>query len=337
METNAQNNHKINLATIGTNFIVEKFINTAKDCPQININLIYSREITRAIQLGSNCSINSFTPCDSIDELAKTPDTDVVYIASPTFLHCSQTIKMLSARKNVLCEKPAASNLREWNEMVKTASDNNVLLLEAMRPIFTPGFHVIKNNLKKVGTIRKVFIQYCQYSSRYGKFKNGIIENAFRPELSNGALMDLGIYCIEVLVGLFGAPLNVTGKSVILPDSIDGEGTIIAEYPQMQAVIVYSKISDSGLSCEIQGEDGCISFNDIGCPKNVIFTPRKGEPEVLFNEPEQKDMYYEINDFIHMLSNKKEAAIYNSITCESLKITDEIRKQCNIVFPADNT
>lgn len=50
--------------------------------------------------------------------------------------------------------------------------------------------------------LRRVTLEYCQYSSRYDKFRQGEILNAFRPELANGAIMDIGVYPIYMLVQL---------------------------------------------------------------------------------------------------------------------------------------
>lgn len=40
---------------------------------------------------------------------------------------------MMKGKKHVLCEKAVASNLTEVEEMIKTAKENNVLLMEAMK------------------------------------------------------------------------------------------------------------------------------------------------------------------------------------------------------------
>lgn len=90
--------------------------------------------------------------------------------------------------------------------MIQAAKENQVVFMEAMKSVHTPGFKAMKEHLPKLGTVRRATIQYCQYSSRYDKFKNGIIENAFKPELSNGAIMDIGVYCVHFLAALFGMP-----------------------------------------------------------------------------------------------------------------------------------
>jgi predicted dehydrogenase len=78
--------------------------------------------------------------------------------------------------------------MKELEKMLKAAEDNGVILLEAMRSVFDLGFKAIEDNINKLGAIRRITFQYCQYSSRYDNFKKGIIENAFNPIFSNGYL-----------------------------------------------------------------------------------------------------------------------------------------------------
>ncbi|MFN1875165.1 Gfo/Idh/MocA family protein [Clostridioides difficile] len=87
--------------------------------------------------------------------MAKSKDIDAVYIASPNALHSKQTITCLKHKKHVLCEKSLASNLKEVKSMIKTAKDNNVLLMEAMRITCVPNFKAVKENLYKIGKIRR--------------------------------------------------------------------------------------------------------------------------------------------------------------------------------------
>ena len=46
---------------------------------------------------------------------------------------------------------------------------------------------------------------------------------------------------------------------------IDGAGTILAKYPNMIAEVEYSKITNSRIPSEIQGENGVILIHKINC------------------------------------------------------------------------
>ena len=108
-------------------------------------------------------------------------------------------------KKHTICEKAVASNVKELEEVLATAKENNVLFMEAIRTNVVPSISIIKDNLSKLGTVR-VYRNYSQYSSRYDAFKSGELPNIFNPKFSAGSLMDIGVYCIHPLVLLFGPP-----------------------------------------------------------------------------------------------------------------------------------
>src|SRR2546423_15629534 len=49
---------------------------------------------------------------NDLPQLLADPAIDLVYIASPPFLHYEQSLAALRAGKHVICEKPAALELR---------------------------------------------------------------------------------------------------------------------------------------------------------------------------------------------------------------------------------
>lgn len=324
---------EIRFGIIGTNFIVKRFLEAAYLLDEFRFVALFSRDKEKGRTFTHD--LKNIQVFDDLDSLAKSDDVDAVYIASPNCCHASQSIMMLENNKHVLCEKPIASNLLEWKYMLEASKRNNKIILEAMRPLFTPGYKVIKDHIKKIGTIRKVNLNFNQYSSRYDNFKSGILENAFKQELSNGALMDIGVYCVEVLVGLFGKPEQIFAKGFILPGSIDAMGNIIAIYDDMMANLNYSKITHSELPCEIQGEEGTIYFSPIFAPRNIKIRYNNGFEEKLINDTEQYDMIYEIKTFLNMIKDTSSVSEYNEISSMTMEFLDIARKQMGIVFPAD--
>ena len=173
--------------------------------------------------------------------MAESPLIDAVYIASPNFLHAEQSILCMSRGKHVLCEKPFASNAKEVRAMIEASERYGVTLMEAMKPTLTPNFKAARTALGRLGTIRRYFSCYCQYSSRYDKFKEGTVLNAFRPEMSNGAMMDIGIYTIYPMVVLFGKPEKIDASGIVLSSGADGQGAVNFTYPGMNATTLYSE------------------------------------------------------------------------------------------------
>ena len=79
----------------------------------------------------------------------------------------------------------------------------------AFKTACLPNFHLLRQALPKVGKLRKVFFNYCQYSSRYQRYLDGENPNTFNPAFSNGSIMDIGFYCLASAVALFGEPKSV--------------------------------------------------------------------------------------------------------------------------------
>ncbi|MEF9931651.1 MAG: Gfo/Idh/MocA family oxidoreductase, partial [Bacteroidales bacterium] len=217
---------KIKFGVIGTSSITNLFLTGALLDPRFELVAVYSRSHERGKAFADKYGVkNVFTNLISMVNCI-----NAIYIASPNSCHAEQAIFFLNKGIHVLCEKPLCSNKKEAEKMIKASKENNVILMEAMISTLNPNFLKLRDNIKKVGKVRKYFASYCQYSSRYDKYKNGIIENAFNPKLSNGALVDIGVYAIYPMVVLLGKPKSIKAIGYILDSGIDGAGTVIFEY-----------------------------------------------------------------------------------------------------------
>lgn len=335
---------KIRFGVVGTNFITDWVIAGARQDDRFCLAAVCSRTAERAAEFAAKHQIpHIFT---SLEEMAASPLIDAVYIASPNFLHARQSILCMQHDKHVLCEKPFASNAREAREMIEASRRYGVTLMEAMKPTLTPNFRAVRDNLGRLGTIRRYFSAYCQYSSRYDKFKEGIVLNAFKPELSNGAMMDIGIYTVYPMVVLFGRPLRIDASGIVLSSGADGQGAVNFLYKDMNATVLYSKIADSSLPTEIQGEKGNLTLDRINIISNVSFTARaaaasgkgaKAAPEVLGRPSEKDEYYYEVAEFIDLICAGRLESEINSHANSliTLEIIDEVRRQLGVVYPAD--
>lgn len=335
---------KVRFGVIGTNFISDWVIAGARQDERFELVAVYSRRQETADAFATKHQIPyTFT---SLEEMAQSSLIDAVYIASPNFLHAEQSILCMRHGKHVLCEKPFASNAREAQEMIAASQRYDVTLMEAMKPTLTPNFRVVRENLHRLGVVRRYFSSYCQYSSRYDKFKEGIVLNAFKPELSNGAMMDIGIYTVYPMVVLFGRPKKVSAMGVVLSSGADGQGVVNLQYEGMNATVLYSKIADSSLPTEIQGEDGNITLDRINSISRVDCLPRRvaasgkgpeGASENISAVTDKDEYYYEVAEFINLvIAGKRESDVNsheNSLI--TLEIIDEVRRQLGVVYPAD--
>ena len=336
---------KIRFGVVGTNNITDWVIAGGRQDERFELTAVCSRTAERAEEFAAKHGIpHTFT---SLEEMAGSNVVDAIYIATPNCCHAEQAILCMNHGKHVLCEKPFASNAKEVRSMIEAAQRNNVTLMEAMISTFNPNFIIAKEHLDKLGTIRRYFASYCQYSSRYDKFKEGVILNAFKPELSNGAVMDIGIYTIYPMVALFGRPKSVEAQGVVLSSGVDGQGAVNFGYEGMNATVLYSKIANSFLPTEIEGEAGNLIIDQIHIANKVDFVPRvptgqgqaqKDTREHIGTELDHSVYYYEMKEFIDLvLEGRKESSVNtwdNSLA--TIEIIDEIRRQLGVTYPADN-
>lgn len=338
---------------IGTGNITEWFLDGARADRRFEAVALYSRTHERGDMFARRHGIGMvFT---SLDEMLESGGIDAVYIASPNNLHSSQAIACIRRGKHVLCEKPIASNSSELREMISVAHEQRVLLMEAMTATLNPNFAVVRDFLPKLGKIRRYVSGYCQYSSRYDRFKAGELPNVFNPLYSAGALMDLGIYTVYPVVALFGKPLDVDAHGVMLSSGVDAQGSIHCSYPDgMEVTLFYSKIANSYLPTEIEGENGNLLLNDIHNLREVTFIPRPEATSGRCNDfstiplgvPDIPDLYFcEVKEFIDTIESHPLAGIpsahpesrinSHSNSLLTLEILDEARRQMGIVFPSD--
>ena len=337
-------NRKIRFGVVGTNFITDWVIAGAREDERFELVAVCSRTIERGTEYAAKHNIpHIFT---SLEDMVQSDVIDAVYIASPNYKHAEQSILAMRHGKHVLCEKPLASNAREARQMVEASKQYGVTLMEAMKSTLSPNFIAVKDNLHRIGTPRRYFASFCQYSSRYDKFKEGIILNAFRPELSNGAMMDIGVYTLYPLIALFGRPQSINAQGIVLSSGVDGQGAVNMQYDGFNATVLYSKIANSQLPAEIEGEDGNILIDRIQTPVDVRFYPRQApasghekrtEGESLTSPDSHNEYYYEVKEFIDLIEEGRCESSINSHDCSvaTMEVIDEVRRQLGVRYPAD--
>lgn len=319
---------------VGTNFVSDMMLKAAELHDDFELVAICSRSLENAESFAEKYDVDYYT--DDYKNFLNL-DIDAVYLAVPNVLHKDLAIFFLENKIPVLCEKPMASNVTEVKQMIAASRANNTLLAEAIVPVYTKAFKVIKDNLYRIGNVRRAVISMGQYSSRYDAYRQGTILNAFKPEFAAGSIMDIGIYPLSLAMGLFGQPVSVFANAHLLSSKVDGLGTMILNYEDKEVIIMHSKITDQKLISEIQGEEGNIQFDHASIPKKVILHPRNGETEVLFEDDSDDMMFYELSAFIEAFNNNQIEIpdVSHQMILDVHTVLTEARRQTGVVFLAD--
>jgi len=315
---------KLNFLIIGTNFISDKFCLAVNELDDVHSYAVYSRKAETGRVFAEKYGIGKVYT--DLDDALLDKNIDAVYVASPTFLHREHSIRSMRAGKHVLCEKSIALSAYELSEMTEVAKEEGRILIEAMRPAFDPALKIIKDALLLLGKIRRADLQFCQYSSRYDRFKQGIVENAFNPEIGNSALSDIGVYPLWLAIELFGSPESISSDKTYLENGFLGMGVSTLKYEDKLVSVTYSKITDGVNPSVIEGEEGTLIINKISEPSEIYLKLRGRDKQKLSYNPHPNNMVYEISEFKKMICGKADFLPYLETTRKVMKAADMIHK-----------
>lgn len=310
----------VNICVVGTNFISDRFVEAAKNVMGVSLYAVYSRREKTGREFADKHGIERVYT-DYAAALSD-PEITAVYIASPTICHSEQACLAMERGKHVLCEKMIAADLDGFLKMKTVSEKSGCVLLEAMRPAFDPAYDIVRREISKLGKIRRASLEFCQYSSRYDKFKVGIVENAFDPTMKNSALSDIGIYPLHVCVSLFGEPSDIVCRSVKLENGFDGAGEVLMSYPDKTVSVIYSKIADGFSPSVIEGEHGSLLIDKISAPRLITLCMRGENAKTLDYSPAENNMIYEIAAFRDMINGRSDYKLHLELTHAVMRAVD---------------
>lgn len=326
------------LGIVGSGLIVDTLFQFIHELQQVEIKAICGvpESIDKLNQLSKDHNIDSVYT--DYDQFLQSDQFDTVYVAVPNNLHYPFSKKALLANKNVICEKPLTSTYKQACHLAEIAREKNLVLVEAISNQHNPNYHKIKELIPSLGDIKIVSLNYTQYSSRYDAFKQGTILPAFDVNKSGGALMDLNVYNVHFIVGLFGEPTDVQYYPNI-ERNIDTSGVLVLKYPTFTATLVAAKDCASPLLNTIQGNQGCIySSSPLFTLTDFSYQLNKQEPLHYDLTDKQHRMKPEFIKFAELIDTKntQEADKYLTHSLTVSKVCNLARNSANIVFPDDS-
>jgi len=251
----------IRLATVGTSFICESFLSGAGLTKRFLLSAVYSRNAETGKAFGEKFGCDTVF-CD-LEEMAKSPSVDAVYIASPNVFHYDQSKLFLQNKKHVICEKPITSNLSQYKELKALADKNGVIYMEAIIPLHTDHYEKVKTAFKKIGNPVSARFDFSQRSSRLDSFLKGEQVNIFDMSLHAGTLMDLGVYCVYAACDFFGQPKKIIANANFFENGADKSGSALFTYDDFSVFLSYCKNAQGNLGSEIIGENGVLKIKFI--------------------------------------------------------------------------
>lgn len=273
---------------------------------------------------------------DEYTRMLECPGVDTVYVAVPNHLHYDFCKKALNAGKNVIVEKPMTSNDREAEKLADLARAKELFLFEAISTVYLPNYRRIKELLPRIGTVKIVTCNCSQYSRRYDAFRAGEVLPVFDPMKSGGALMDLNLYNLHWLIGLFGKPEAVDYHANI-ERGIDTSGMLTIRYPGFWAVSIAAKDCAAPRTFVIQGTEGYIQQNSpANACREILLHLNDGTEEIYNSNPESR-LEPEFRAFAEQIESGDRSRCYAALEHSILvsTIQTQARLGAGIRFPAD--
>jgi predicted dehydrogenase len=157
---------------------------------------------------------------EDIGDLLRGDGVDVVYVATPPFLHFAQAMAALEAGKHVIVEKPLALTVAEADELVAVARQRDLLLVANLMQRYNPLFDAVRRLVE--GRVLGEFL--------HGAFENFASDENLPAEhwfwdraKSGGIFVEHGVHFFDLFAGWFGPGRVEAAQVVVRP------GTAIEE------------------------------------------------------------------------------------------------------------
>ncbi|MCI2959476.1 Gfo/Idh/MocA family oxidoreductase [Agromyces atrinae] len=204
--------------------IAGAFVGALHRCTAQRVHAVGSRSLERAEKFARDHGIPRAS--GSYDAVVGDPDIDVVYIAAPQSEHLALGLLAIAAGKHVLIEKPLATTATDARILVDAAREAGVFLMEAMWSRYLPQSSVIRTLIADgaLGDVRSVSADHGQAIPFDPEHR------LYRPDLGGGALLDLGIYPVQLASMILGAPTQITAVGGMTETGVDAYSTLVLDH-----------------------------------------------------------------------------------------------------------
>ncbi|MEE1800694.1 MULTISPECIES: Gfo/Idh/MocA family oxidoreductase [unclassified Streptomyces] len=256
----------------GTGSIANGFADALTRLPDARLVAVASRSREKAEAFGEKFGIPEAGRYGSYEQLAADDGVDLVYVASPNSHHHEHTLLFLNGGRGVLCEKPFALDAGQAAEMVATARERGLFLMEAMWSRFLPAYVRLRELVADgaVGTVLSV-------EADLGfPFPYDPAHRMSDPALGGGALLDLGVYPVSLASMLLGEPDRVDATGKLGVTGVDDQTAVLSGYDSGAMAIAKASMR-SQLACtgRITGTDGHIELPFLmHCPDELVVRTR---------------------------------------------------------------
>ena len=168
----------------------------------------------------------------SIDEMLEKADINVVMVSTPNPSHPEMVKKAAAAKKHVICEKPAAMSVAEFDEMVAACKENGVIFTVHQQRRWDTDYRIMKEVYDK----NMVGDMYVIKSQLYG-FNGNMHDWHVYPEMGGGMLYDWGVHLIDQMLDMVKSDIVSLYADVqnVINENVDDYFNIIMKFANGQS------------------------------------------------------------------------------------------------------
>ncbi|XP_008682746.2 trans-1,2-dihydrobenzene-1,2-diol dehydrogenase [Ursus maritimus] len=300
---------------------------------------VAARDLSRAKEFARKHDIPK--AYGSYEELAKDPNVEVAYIGTQHPQHKAAVLLCLAAGKAVLCEKPMGVNAAEVREMVAEARSRGLFLMEGIWTRFFPAVEALRSAVSQ-GTLGDLRVARAEFGKELTHVPR-VVDWA----QAGGALMDLGIYCVQFISMVFGGqkPEKISAVGRRHETGVDDTVTVLLQYPgEIHASFTCSIAAQLSNMAFVSGTKGMAQILDpCWCPTELVVKGERKEfplpptPSKELNFINGAGMVYEAKHVRECLQKGlKESPVIPLAESELLAdILEEVRKAIGVTFPQD--
>jgi len=313
---------KIKWGIIGLGNIAHKFATDLATIENAELFAVASRSQEKADEFAKKYTAKN--AYNSYEKLAKDPEVDAVYIATPHSFHKENSILCLHHSKAVLCEKPFAMSWQEVQEMIAVSKEKNVLLMEALWTYFLPHYKYVLDvfRSKKFGELKELKADFG-FNREFNES-----DRLFKKEVGGGSLLDIGIYPIFAALSTLGVPKNIEANASFFDNGADSECNMVFEYDTVKAYLNSTIKENTKTEAIFTFEDATVIMNTMFHMPTTLTVIKNGKKEIIDFGSQTIGYNFEIEHFNQLIrDSKKESDIMTFDFSEKLiKTLDAVRK-----------
>ncbi len=325
--------NKIHWGILGTGAIAKKFTAGLTVIAEAEVTAVGSRSMETAVAFAEQFGVAQ--PHEGYEALAKNPDVDVIYIATPHVFHQEHSLLCLENGKAVLCEKPFTINKQQAETVFAAARQHNLFVMEAMWSTFLPVMEMLRKLLKDgiIGDVRLI-------TADFGFRGNLDPEHRlYNPALGGGALLDVGIYPLALAHMILGTPVKINSMAHIGKTGVDEQAGILLGYENGELAILHTAVrTETGQEAVIMGTEGRIKLHHPWWAASKLTLAQPGMPKQVIELPYEGNGYnYEATAVMNCLrAGQIEHELMPWSTTLALQETmDAIRAQWGLRYPME--